>query len=142
MRSGAFGSPSFELGKLFAFGCFLLSKTTLFVLVAAAARAWIIASGFRPSWSTMSREGCIQCIQPCWLTPHSIICFLPLIRISPTRLDRNHAHYPQACCILVGIAARPGSKVQSDGLPGVSRKAVHRQVQTPPSFEAATLSLA
>jgi hypothetical protein len=46
MRSGVFGALGFDLGKLFAFGCFLLGKTTLFVLVAAAARAWIIASGF------------------------------------------------------------------------------------------------
>jgi hypothetical protein len=30
MRSDAFGAPGFDLGKLFAFGCFLLGKTTLF----------------------------------------------------------------------------------------------------------------
>ena len=46
MRSGAFGAPGFDLGKLFALGCFLLGKTTLFVLVAASTGAWIIASRF------------------------------------------------------------------------------------------------
>jgi hypothetical protein len=46
MRSSAFGAPGFDLGKLFALGCFLLGKTTLFVLVAASTGAWIIASRF------------------------------------------------------------------------------------------------
>jgi hypothetical protein len=46
MSGGAFGAPSFDLGKLLAFDPFLLGKATLLVLVATAAGARIIASRF------------------------------------------------------------------------------------------------
>ena len=46
MSGGAFGAPSFGLGKLLAFDRFLLGKATLLVLVATAAGARIIASRF------------------------------------------------------------------------------------------------
>jgi CheY-like chemotaxis protein len=38
-------------------------------------------------------DGCISCIQPCWLTPLSMNCFSSLIKISLSRLDGNHV-----CC--------------------------------------------
>ena len=43
---GAFSALGFSLGKLLAFDRFLLGKATFFVLVATAAGAGIIASGF------------------------------------------------------------------------------------------------
>jgi hypothetical protein len=46
MRGGAFGALGIGLGKLLAFDRFLLGKATLFVLIATAAGAGIIASGF------------------------------------------------------------------------------------------------
>ena len=46
MSGGAFGAPSFSLGKLLALSRFLLGKATLLVLVATAAGAGIIASRF------------------------------------------------------------------------------------------------
>ena len=46
MRGGAFSALGISLGKLLAFDRFLLGKATLFVLVATAAGAGIIASGF------------------------------------------------------------------------------------------------
>jgi len=46
MSGGAFGSLGFGLGKLLAFGCFLLGEATLLVLLATATGARIIASGF------------------------------------------------------------------------------------------------
>ena len=46
MSFGAFEAPSFGLGELLALGRLLLGKATLLVLVATAAGAGIIASGF------------------------------------------------------------------------------------------------
>ena len=46
MSGGAFGAPSFGLGKLLALSRLLLGKATFLVLVATAAGAGIIASRF------------------------------------------------------------------------------------------------
>jgi hypothetical protein len=56
MSGGAFGAPSFGLGKLLTLSRFLPGKATLLVLVATAARARIIASRFWPSWSMTLAE--------------------------------------------------------------------------------------
>src|SRR5271165_2824337 len=56
---------------------------------------------------TLSWEGRIRCIQPCWPTPHSMSCFSSLIRTWRLRRGGDDARCAAAFCILPSIAASP-----------------------------------
>ncbi len=87
-----------------ALGRFLLGKATFFVLVAAAAGAGIIASGFGHRGRHLRAGKDASLVFNLLADANSMSCFSTLTRTSPLRRDGSDARCAGARCIPPGIA--------------------------------------
>src|SRR5262249_834208 len=108
--------------------CLVLEQAALLVLLATAAKAGIIASGFGHVGQQLKTRGrTYLCMQPCWRTPPSTIFSSHVIGILPPKRGGKDAGSAEARCIpaIIGANHAAGSAVWAPSTTGASVYAAH-----------------